>query len=268
MARIRHRFGLQTPQGQAHACHRSRRAGPQIRAGQGAGAQDDNRQTRREAGRQALQTGRQRAIALRPDRRSGQGRQARSGRASVSGDQIAHEGGGREDGTWCDLSDGDRMEQLGVGEHRVPQHEFATQKGEQHVAAAEEHAADLREREEDGGRAHGRADGGGGDGAKGRQFAMVGVDVSRFADERDPHAYTSEDAKRFIGHLTRKLGVTDAYVQTVLRDDLVKTVPSPRFQDILDYHSSCEDAGRTAAKAGVRTLVLTHPVPQIGRAHV
>jgi ribonuclease Z len=53
----------------------------------------------------------------------------------------------------------------------------------------------------------------------------------------------------------------DVYVQTVVRTDLVRNVPSPRFQDILDYHSSCEDAGRTATRAGVRTLVLTHPVP-------
>ena len=53
----------------------------------------------------------------------------------------------------------------------------------------------------------------------------------------------------------------DIYVQTVIRPDLVQAIPSVRLQDILDYHSSCEDAGRTAAKAGVRTLVLTHPVP-------
>lgn len=53
----------------------------------------------------------------------------------------------------------------------------------------------------------------------------------------------------------------DVYVQTVVRPDLVRTVPNQRFQDILDYHSSCEDAGRTAARAGVGTLVLTHPVP-------
>ena len=53
----------------------------------------------------------------------------------------------------------------------------------------------------------------------------------------------------------------DVYVQTVLRDDLVRAVPNPRFQDILDYHSTCADAGRTAANAGVKTLVLTHPVP-------
>lgn len=53
----------------------------------------------------------------------------------------------------------------------------------------------------------------------------------------------------------------DVYVQTVIRPDLVQNVPSPRFQDILDYHSSCADAGKTAARAGVHTLVLTHQVP-------
>ncbi len=52
-----------------------------------------------------------------------------------------------------------------------------------------------------------------------------------------------------------------AYVQTVLRTDLVRAVPSPRFQDVLDYHSSVEDAARTAARAGVSTLVLTHYIP-------
>ena len=61
--------------------------------------------------------------------------------------------------------------------------------------------------------------------------------------------------------LDRLCAGADVYVQTVLRDDLVQAVPSPRLQDVLDYHSTCEDAGRTAAKAGVGTLVLTHPVP-------
>jgi len=61
--------------------------------------------------------------------------------------------------------------------------------------------------------------------------------------------------------LDRLCADADVYVQTVVRTDLVRAVPSARFQDILDYHSSCEDAGRTAARAGVRTLVLTHPVP-------
>ncbi len=55
----------------------------------------------------------------------------------------------------------------------------------------------------------------------------------------------------------------DVYVQTVIRRDLVERVPSQRFQDILDYHSTVEDAGRTAARAGVKTLLLTHYVPPI-----
>lgn len=53
----------------------------------------------------------------------------------------------------------------------------------------------------------------------------------------------------------------DVYVQTVVRDDLIRPVPFQRFVDILDYHSSVSDAARTAARAGVGTLVLTHMVP-------
>jgi ribonuclease Z len=55
----------------------------------------------------------------------------------------------------------------------------------------------------------------------------------------------------------------DALVHTVIRDDLVRQVPFPRLLDILDYHSSVADAARTAAKAGVGTLVLTHYVPAL-----
>jgi ribonuclease Z len=53
----------------------------------------------------------------------------------------------------------------------------------------------------------------------------------------------------------------DLYVQTVIRADLVKAIPSPRLQDILDYHTTVEQAAETATRAGVRTLVLTHYVP-------
>jgi ribonuclease Z len=53
----------------------------------------------------------------------------------------------------------------------------------------------------------------------------------------------------------------DAYVQTVLRDDLVSLIPVQRFLDTIDYHSTVRQAGETAAKAGVSTLVLTHQVP-------
>jgi ribonuclease Z len=53
----------------------------------------------------------------------------------------------------------------------------------------------------------------------------------------------------------------DVYVQTVLRDDLVRLVPMARFQDTIDYHSSLVQAAQTAARGEVRTLVLTHQIP-------
>lgn len=60
----------------------------------------------------------------------------------------------------------------------------------------------------------------------------------------------------------------DIYVQTVLREDLVRTfaplVPTgERFLDILDYHSTVQQAGQTAAQCNVKTLLLTHFVPAI-----
>ena len=56
----------------------------------------------------------------------------------------------------------------------------------------------------------------------------------------------------------------DAYVQTVLRDDLVRMVPMQRFVDTIDYHSTVVQAAQTAARGGVRTLVLTHQIPTPG----
>ena len=53
----------------------------------------------------------------------------------------------------------------------------------------------------------------------------------------------------------------DIYVQTVLRDDLVQMVPMQRFRDTIDYHSTVVQAAQTAARGGVRTLVLTHQIP-------
>ena len=52
-----------------------------------------------------------------------------------------------------------------------------------------------------------------------------------------------------------------AYVQTVIREDLIRLVPSARLQDIVDYHSTVQQAAQTATRAGVGTLVLTHYVP-------
>jgi ribonuclease Z len=53
----------------------------------------------------------------------------------------------------------------------------------------------------------------------------------------------------------------DVYVQTVLRDDLVRRVPMPRFVDTIDYHSTVVQAAQTAARNNVKTLVLTHQIP-------
>lgn len=57
----------------------------------------------------------------------------------------------------------------------------------------------------------------------------------------------------------------DALVHTVIRADLVQAIPVPRLQDILDYHSSVEQAAQTASRNGVGTLVLTHYVPPMAR---
>lgn len=60
----------------------------------------------------------------------------------------------------------------------------------------------------------------------------------------------------------------DIYVQTVIREDLVRTfatlVPTgERFLDIIDYHSTVQQAAQTAARCDVKTLLLTHFVPAI-----
>jgi ribonuclease Z len=53
----------------------------------------------------------------------------------------------------------------------------------------------------------------------------------------------------------------DVLVQTVVRRDLIEQIGLPRLTDVLGYHSSVPDAARTAARNGVGTLVLNHPVP-------
>ncbi len=61
--------------------------------------------------------------------------------------------------------------------------------------------------------------------------------------------------------LTKLVEDADVYVQTVIRDDIVRSIPSAMLQDIVDYHSTVGQAGQTAAAGRVRTLVLTHMVP-------
>lgn len=67
--------------------------------------------------------------------------------------------------------------------------------------------------------------------------------------------------------LDRLCAGADALVHTAIRKDLVERIPVRRLQDILDYHSSVEQAAGTATRAGVGTLVLTHyvPAPQPGQ---
>ncbi|BDX31385.1 ribonuclease Z [Mycobacterium antarcticum] len=55
----------------------------------------------------------------------------------------------------------------------------------------------------------------------------------------------------------------DALVHTVIRADLIAMVQQQRLKDILDYHSSVEQAAATAERAGVDTLILTHYVPPL-----
>ncbi len=67
----------------------------------------------------------------------------------------------------------------------------------------------------------------------------------------------------------------DIYVQTVIRQDLITQIATMfpaiggRFSDVLDYHSTVEQAAQTATRAGVKKLVMTHYVPamQPGSEH-
>lgn len=61
--------------------------------------------------------------------------------------------------------------------------------------------------------------------------------------------------------LDRLCGGAGALVHTAIRADIVQAIGLPRMLDILDYHSSVEQAAETAQRNGVGTLVLTHYVP-------
>jgi ribonuclease Z len=85
--------------------------------------------------------------------------------------------------------------------------------------------------------------------------------TTAFRVDHDGHAVVIAGDTVPCEGLDRLCAGADVYVQTVIRADLVRAIPSPRLQDIHDYHSTVEQAAQTAARAGVRTLVLTHPVP-------
>ncbi len=61
--------------------------------------------------------------------------------------------------------------------------------------------------------------------------------------------------------LDRLCAGAGALVHTAIRADVVQATGLPRMLDILDYHSSVEQAAETATRGGVGTLVLTHYVP-------
>ncbi|MDF1722471.1 MAG: hypothetical protein P1U65_17495 [Minwuia sp.] len=53
----------------------------------------------------------------------------------------------------------------------------------------------------------------------------------------------------------------DAYVQTVIRSDVIAKAPSLRMRDVIDHHSDVAQAGETARRCNVKRLVLNHFVP-------
>ena len=82
-----------------------------------------------------------------------------------------------------------------------------------------------------------------------------------FRIEHDGHSVVLAGDTVPCEGLDRLAAGADALVHTVIRADMIKAIPLPRLQDILDYHSSVEQAAETATRNGVGTLVLTHYVP-------
>ena len=115
----------------------------------------------------------------------------------------------------------------------------------------------------------------------GHTFAIGGVSISVHATDHRPVAPTIGFRFEHGGTVAALAGDTipceglygmckdaDFYVQTVIREDQVRAlaplVPTgDRFLDIIDYHSTVQQAAQTATKCGVKTLVLTHFVPAI-----
>ena len=110
--------------------------------------------------------------------------------------------------------------------------------------------------------------------SSGYQFELDQLSVTTAATEHAPVKPTlgyriehGEVAAAIVGDTLPCQGVdvlardADAYVQTVIRSDLVSLSPNSMLLDILDYHSDLEQAAKTAARANAKRLVLTHMVP-------
>lgn len=63
--------------------------------------------------------------------------------------------------------------------------------------------------------------------------------------------------------LDRLCSGANALVHAVVRKEIIQNVPMQRMKDTLDYHSSPAEAGLTAQRGGLDTLILTHYVPRI-----
>ncbi len=81
--------------------------------------------------------------------------------------------------------------------------------------------------------------------------------------ERDGHAVVIAGDTIPCEGLDRLCAGADVLVHTVVRDDLIRSLPVARLHDVCDYHSTVAQAAQTAARAGVETLVLTHCVPAV-----
>ncbi len=86
-------------------------------------------------------------------------------------------------------------------------------------------------------------------------------DPSLFADERDPHAYTSEDAKRFIQALTARLGLDKQFVQTAYEDTWYYLWRERRLPVNVDpFHARLDDEMERARLRRVFDIGLDHEV--------
>ena len=110
--------------------------------------------------------------------------------------------------------------------------------------------------------------------APGEQFTVGELFVRTAATEHAPVKPTlgyriehSELSVALVGDTVPCEGVdelardVDAYVQTVIRSDLVSLSPNSMMLDILDYHSDVGQAAQTAERVNAKRLVLTHMVP-------
>ena len=108
----------------------------------------------------------------------------------------------------------------------------------------------------------------------GDSFSINDVQVTTAATEHSPVKPTIGFRLEHEGAVAALVGDTlpcdgvdelaanaDAYVQTVLHRGILEPIPMEGIQDILGYHSGVVQAAETAARVGVKRLVLTHMVP-------